>query len=224
MMAQRSNPGKSDWKLWTAVILLLAAFVAVQQWLSRTPTKYVRTEISQPLPGEKKPPEPKEASMTPGRVVELDTTRGRIDFVLFEDDCPVTSSRIVELVHDGCYTNAKFDRVIKNSLIQTAVCRKQVKPIGVEALKGLINTKGAVGMARQNDPNSGTSSFYVLLEPWRHLDFDYTVFGRLIRGMDVALKIKQGDSIKTARVRSLTPEDRKLFDKVLEIEVKRKTE
>jgi len=225
-MAQQSGRGKSEWKIWAGVILLLAAFVAVQQWLSATPTDYERKDIREAPPDNEKNrnKDLAEATMTPGRVIELETTKGRIDLVLFEKDCPTTTSRIAELVQAGCYNGTQFVRVVKNELIQTAPCKRQVRPIGLEVLKGLINAKGAVGMARGDDRNSGTSQFYILLEPMRHLDYDYTVFGRLITGMDVAFKISKGDTIKRALVRSLTPEDRRLFEKKLEIESKRKTE
>ncbi|MCX8053960.1 MAG: peptidylprolyl isomerase, partial [Armatimonadetes bacterium] len=151
-------------------------------------------------------------------------TKGRIAFVLFEQDCPITTSRIARLVREGCYNGVKFGRVVKERLIQTDACTKKVKPIGIEVLDGLINTKGAVGMARTSDPNGATSQFYILLEPMRHLDYEYTVFGRLIDGMDVAFRIEQGDLIKTARVRNLTANDKRRFQKVLEIEAERKTE
>ncbi len=223
-MGRQSSRGKTEWRLWAGVILLLAAFVAVQQWLSATPTEYQRTRLPLPKTEESRKRNLAEATMEPGRVVELDTTKGQISFVLFEDDCPTTTSRIAGLAKDGCYDGVAFARVVENTLIQTAPCKKNVRPIGLEVLKGLINAKGAVGMARASDPNSGTSQFYILLEPMRHLDYDYTVLGRLISGMDVAFRIGTADSIKRARVRDLTPDDKKLFEKALRIESERKTE
>ncbi len=218
------NSGKGEWKLWIALVVLLGGFVGAQYWLSATPTKYERVELPLPQTRDERIKKLPEATMTPGRVVELDTTRGRIDFVLFEKDCPVTTSRIVKLIQNKEYDGVRFTRVVPNGLIQTGPIKNQVPPIKLEVLRGLINTKGAVGMARTSDPNSATSQFYILLEPWRHLDYDYAVFGRLIRGMDVAFRIRQGDVIKRARIRALTPEDKKLFDRVLQIEAERATE
>ncbi len=97
-------------------------------------------------------------------------------------------------------------------------------PIPLEVLKGLINTKGAVGMEYLRDMNSATGSFYILIEPRRDLDYKYCVFGRLIKGMDVATRIVKDDIIKNARVRRFTSEDRKLFYKVLQIESERKVQ
>ncbi|MDH7602362.1 MAG: peptidylprolyl isomerase [Armatimonadota bacterium] len=223
-MKSRHNSGKSEWKLWVAFLVLLGGFIGAQYWLSATPTKYERVDLPLPQTRAERIKKLPEATMAPGRVVELDTTRGRIDFVLFEKDCPITTARIVELVQNKDYDGVKFTRVVPNALIQTGPVKNHVSPIKLEVLRGLVNTKGAVGMARASDPNSATSQFYILLEPWRHLDYDYAVFGRLIRGMDVAFRIRQGDVIKKAKLRALTPEDRKLFDRVLQIEAERATE
>jgi len=223
-MRNSRRSGKIEWKLWAALVVLLAGFIFVQKWLAATPTKYERVELPLPQTRAERIKKLPEASMIPGRVIELDTTRGRIDFVLFEKDCPVTTARIVQLVRKGYYDGVQFTRVVPNALIQTGPVKKQVPPIKLEVLRGLINTKGAVGMARTSDPNSATSQFYILLEPWRHLDYDYAVFGRLIRGIDVAFKIRQGDTIKTARIRDLTPQDKRLFERTLQIEAERATE
>jgi cyclophilin family peptidyl-prolyl cis-trans isomerase len=88
--------------------------------------------------------------------------------------------------------------------------------------RSLIHTKGTVGMARTSNVNSATSVFYILIEPLPHLDYEYTVFGRLIRGMDVATAIKKGDMIKSATVRLITDADKKEFAKVLKIESERR--
>jgi len=162
--------------------------------------------------------------MIPGKIVELHTVRGQIDFVLFEQDCPKTTARIADLASKHCYDGLRFTRVEKTGLIQVEPGKKLPPPMPCEILKGLENTKGAVGMARTSDPNSDTSIFYILIEPWHHLDYSYTVFGRVIRGMDVVKKIKKNDAITSTVVRALTPEDNKQFQKILQIEAERKTE
>lgn len=167
----------------------------------------------------------KPATMMPGRVVELSTSKGNISFVLFEKDCPKTTKRIIDLVNSGNYNEVSFTRVEKGRLIQTEKCNKKVSPMGCEICKGLTNAKGTVGMARVGDDyNSNTSEFYILIEPWPQIDYQYTVFGRLIKGMDIAMKINCGDVIKSAKVRPLTAQDKKDFNKVLTIEAERKTE
>ena len=207
-------------KLWLwgiAIVLLMAGFVGAQIWINQTPNKLERVELPQP-------PTYKKATLTPGRVVELHTSKGEIDFVLFEKDCPKTTKRIADLVQKGCYNGIKFPRV-ENWVIQTDACKETVKPMGIEVRDGLSHAKGAVGMARVgNDLNSNTSIFYILLDPQTSLDQLYTVFGRLINGMDVAMKLKKNDVIKSAIVRPLTKADKKKFYAILTIEAERKTE
>lgn len=210
-------------RTWLLVIALLGSLVAVSTWVSGPDNKPQLEELNQQLPPAAEGL--KTATKEPGRVVELNTTRGKIEFVLLEKDCPKTTERIAELVKDGSYNGVRFGRVVKDFVIQTDAAKRPVKPMGCEVLKGLTHSKGAVGMARKGrDYKSNTSEFYITLEPSPHLDQEYTVFGRVIVGMDVALKIKQGDLIRTAKIRSLTDADRKRFFEVLQIESERKTQ
>lgn len=208
--------------VWLVLACLVALFIYAQGMVTTTPTEREHVEVggAKPNSGE----DLKKARMTPGRVVELHTNRGEIDFVLFEKDCPKTSARIAELVSSGCYDGIRFTRVEKNGLIQVEQPPKPVPPITCELLDGLKNCKGAVGMARSNNPNSVTSVFYILTEPWRHLDYDYCVFGRVIRGIDVAMKIKLDDEIESARIRPLTDKDEKLFGRALQMEAEREVD
>lgn len=160
------------------------------------------------------------ATMEPGRVVELNTSRGLIAFTLFEKDCPITTSRIADLVMQGLYDGVKWPRV-EEWVIQTAEAKSPVPGIGLELAEGLRSAKGAVGMARTDDPNSNTSVFYILKEPQPALEGKYTTFGRLLYGMEAAMKIKTGDVIKSAKLRPLTDKDRKRLGEVLAIETER---
>lgn len=210
-------------KRWILLIVLIAAMVGSYNWLNETPSELKREEIKQ-KPTTEALNEFKRASLTPGRVVELQTSKGNIDFTLFEKDCPLTTKRIADLVTTGAYNGVKFPRV-ENWVIQTADAKKKVKPMGVEVMRGLTNAKGAVGMARVgNDLNSNTSVFYILLDPQPGLDMQYTIFGRVIRGMDIAMKIRKGDVIRKATIRPLTPKDQKDFMNVLKIESERRTQ
>lgn len=208
---------------WLLLICLAILVHFSYKWLSATPTERQRVTLEPPVPS-KPTRNLKTATMTPGRVVELHTNKGRIDFVLFEKDCPKTCNRVVSLVKKGYYDGLRFTRVEKNSLIQVGERESNMPKIPLEVLSGLTNTKGAVGMAHSQDPNSAIGSFYILIEPRRDMDYEYCVFGRLIRGMDVVTRIAKNDVIKSARVRSFTPEDQKLFYKVLQIESERKVQ
>lgn len=205
------------------LVVLLAGFVGIAHRINGTNTKLQREEVKQKAPGTREG-WPK-ATMKPGRVVCLKTSKGEIDFVLFEKDCPFTTARIAQLVEAGDYNKIAFSRVEKDQLIQVAQPKRNCSGLEREICEGLFNTKGAVAMAQlANAPLSGSSVFYILMEPWRHLDYDYTVFGRLTRGMDVAMKIKRGDVIEKATLRPFTSADKKRLGEVLRIESERNTQ
>jgi len=176
-----------------------------------------REELKQQLPSSASIPA-KKATLNPGRVVQLHTSKGLIEFVLFEQDCPKTTKRIADLVSKKAYDGVKFGRVEKDDLIQTDEAKVKVKPMGCELVRGMTHAKGSVGMARGESHQSNTSQFYILLKPHLALDLEYTNFGRLINGMDVAMKIEVGDVIRRAALRELTEGDKKRFFEILRIE------
>jgi cyclophilin family peptidyl-prolyl cis-trans isomerase len=94
--------------------------------------------------------------------------------------------------------------------------------MGIEAREGLDNVKGSVGMARKgNDYNSNTSIFYILTESAPTLNGEYTVFGRVVKGMEAVVKMKKGDKIVSAKIRPLEDADRKDFHRALETDAKK---
>jgi len=119
------------------------------------------------------------------RVCVLQTNYGTMIFKFYTEDAPNTCAQIQQLVEEGFYNGKEFYRVVKGHVIQTGG--------GGEKIKAEFNDnkhiKGTVGLARDNDPDSGDSSFYICLAPRPHLDGKYTVFGQLIQGMEVLEKI-----------------------------------
>lgn len=214
-------------KLWGSLAVLLVAFVCMSWWLSDHQNLPERVDVSAQqlklLSKSQAAPKAKQATKEPGRVVVLNTNRGTIEFVLYEKDCPKTTARIAELVNGGFYSGVKFP-LVENSMIQTQPAKKQVPAMGGEIVSGLTHAKGTVGMARSSDTNSNTSVFYITLEPAYQLDLQNTIFGRVIKGMDVAMSIKPGDVIRTATLRSLTRDDKERFDDALKIESERRTQ
>lgn len=216
-------------KLWGVLAILLLALGGVSLIMhgeARPPEREVLKPPKEIMQGASQQPSGsnlKTATKNPGRVVVLNTTRGTIEFVLYEQDCPKTTARIAKLVQEGAYNGVKFPRV-EDWVIQTDQAKKKVPPMGLEVLKDMTHAKGSVGMARPADPNMNTNVFYITLEPAPHLDLLYTNFGRVIKGMDVAMKIRKGDVIKTATVRPLTASDKKLFFQALQIEAERRTQ
>lgn len=130
-------------------------------------------------------------------VVLIETTRGKIRYKFYSKDAPKTVERIAELIQQKFYDGLTFHRVVKGFVVQGG------DPSGTgsggtgKKLVGEFNSRkhiaGAVAMARAQDKNSADCQFYITLGTHPHLDNEYTIFGQVIEGMDVAQQIQQGD-------------------------------
>jgi len=132
--------------------------------------------------------------------VALETNKGKIVIELYPDKAPKSVENFLKYVKDGHYSNTVFHRVIAGFMIQgggfdTAMKQKATRPpIANEADNGLTNDRGTVAMARTNDPNSASAQFFVNVVDNAFLNhksktpqgWGYTVFGKVVEGMDVA--------------------------------------
>jgi len=139
--------------------------------------------------------------------VELDTTAGKIRIELFPDAAPKTVENFLAYVKAKQYDGTQFHRVIKGFMIQGGgyaadfsqkPTRPPVKNEAEQSSKaGLLNVPGTVSMARTSDPDSATSQFFINVNDNKFLNFKeatpagygYTVFGKVVAGMDVVNKI-----------------------------------
>ncbi len=131
------------------------------------------------------------------KMVKLQTSKGDIVIELDQTAAPVTVDNFLKYVEQGFYNGTVFHRVIPNFMIQaggfTADMRqkKTREPIAGEAANGLKNNRGTIAMARTSNPDSATSQFFINLVNNSYLDYvegrnpGYTVFGRVVEGMDV---------------------------------------
>jgi cyclophilin family peptidyl-prolyl cis-trans isomerase len=150
-----------------------------------------------------------------GPVIVLDTIKGNIELETYPEEAPKTVAQIVGLVKRNFYNGLRFHRA-EFSLIQVGdpTTRNMAmrdwwgrassgKPIGVsEITKKRRNVRGAVAMAYPGtDAKGADSQFYILTKP--HPDFDgkYTVFGKVIKGMEVVDKIQVADILRRAFVK-----------------------
>jgi cyclophilin family peptidyl-prolyl cis-trans isomerase len=122
-------------------------------------------------------------------VCVLQTNLGTMVFKFFEKDAPNTSKYFQKLVKEGFYNGKSFYRVVKGHVIQAGDQGESGKPTIKAEFNKNPHIVGAVGLARGEDPNSGSTEFYICLTPRPHLDGKYTVFGQLIEGFDVLEKI-----------------------------------
>ena len=137
-------------------------------------------------------------------VVRMTTSLGTIDIELDAKHAPVTVANFLKYANEGFYNGTIFHRVIRGFMIQGGgfvppLQRKPTHdPIKNEADNGLKNTAGTIAMARTSDPHSATSQFFINTVDNGFLDhkdksgpgWGYTVFGKVIKGMDVVQKIE----------------------------------
>ena len=135
---------------------------------------------------------------------------GDVKIELFEDVAPNHVKRIKELAEAGNYDNVVFHRVIDGFMAQTGDVKFGKSdsndfdlgkagmggsdlPDLKEEFSSLPHDRGTLSMARSSDPNSANSQFFICFKPASFLDRQYTVFGKVIEGMENVDKIKRGD-------------------------------
>ncbi len=136
----------------------------------------------------------------------IETDRGNIELVLFDREAPDTVKNFEKLASSGFYNGLKFHRVIPGFMAQGG-CPKgdgtggPGYTIKCECYRpdARRHAKGALSMAHAGK-DTGGSQFFITHAPQPHLDGKHTVFGQVEKGMDVVLKIKQGDRMKKVKV------------------------
>ena len=134
------------------------------------------------------------------RIATIITEKGTIKFELYEKEAPITTKNFIELAQKRFYDGLTFHRVVPGFVIQGGDPEGDGtggsgRTISLEINSSLTHKKGAVAMARSNDPNSASSQFYICLEDAKDLDNNYAIFGQVTQGQDVVEKITKGDKM-----------------------------
>jgi cyclophilin family peptidyl-prolyl cis-trans isomerase len=131
--------------------------------------------------------------------VEMKTSAGDIVVELYPEKAPATVENFLAYAKDGFYTGTIFHRVIDGFMIQGGGFTEQYtqkstrSPVQNEAANGLKNRTGTLAMARTQQPHSATAQFFINVSDNDFLDhtaptlrgYGYTVFGKVVKGMDV---------------------------------------
>jgi peptidyl-prolyl cis-trans isomerase B (cyclophilin B) len=138
---------------------------------------------------------------------------GEIRLEFFPDDAPRTVASFAKLAGEGFYDGTFFHRVEPGFVVQGGDPQSRTLTPGDRRLgtggpgfklKAEFNkqphVRGALAMARAQDPDSAGSQFYITLAPARQLDGQYTVFGKVVSGMEVVDGIKIGDKIASIKI------------------------
>jgi cyclophilin family peptidyl-prolyl cis-trans isomerase len=137
----------------------------------------------------------------PENTLIIETTKGRVVIELRPDLAPGHVERIKTLARQGFYDGVPFHRVIEGFMAQTG------DPTGTGSggsdlpdLKAEFNAephvRGTVSMARTNAPNSANSQFFICFDDSTFLDNKYTVWGKVVEGMDNVDQIKRGEPVR----------------------------
>ena len=137
-------------------------------------------------------------------ILYLDLPAGRVVIGMRPDLAPKHVARIKELVRQGYYDGLTFHRVIEDFMAQGG------DPLGTGAggsgikIPGEFSSenfeRGVVGMARSRDIDSADSQFYIMLGNGRWLDGKYTVWGRVMEGMEFVDALKKGDTNSNGKI------------------------
>ena len=143
-------------------------------------------------------------------VMILKLKDGDVEIKLFPEAAPNHVERIKKLANNGSYDNVVFHRVIDGFMAQTGDVQfgnssssnfdlnragtggSNLPDLNAE-FNDIPHEKGTLSMARSSDPNSANSQFFICLDNAPHLDRNYTVFGKVIKGMEFVENIKRGN-------------------------------
>ena len=137
----------------------------------------------------------------PENTLVLETTKGRVVIELRPDLAPNHVERIKTLARQGFYDGVPFHRVIEGFMAQSG------DPTGTGSggsklpdLKSEFNAephvRGICSMARTNNPHSANSQFFICFDEARFLDKQYTVWGKVVEGMENVDQIKRGEPVR----------------------------
>ena len=149
-------------------------------------------------------------SISQENIMILKLKDGDVKIELFEDVAPNHVKRIKELADNSKYDNVVFHRVIDGFMAQTGDVKFgnssssdfDLKRAGMggsdlpdlkQEFSSIPHDRGTLSMARSSDPNSANSQFFICFKPAPFLDRQYTVFGKVLEGMEFVDKIKRGD-------------------------------
>ena len=156
-------------------------------------------------------------SIAEENIMILKLKDGDVKIELFADVAPNHVKRIKELADSGKYDNVVFHRVIDGFMAQTGDVKfgnSETKEFDLrragmggsdlpdleQEFNSLPHDRGTLSMARSSDPNSANSQFFICFKPAPFLDRQYTVFGRVLDGMEFVDKIKRGDESNNGAV------------------------
>ena len=200
-------PAKIDKLKFVGHFVLAAFCLAVSAGLTsaQNPTpstdtlKKANTRPADPKPAQTDPFDGASVEKMTGQCVTLDTESGLIVIEMLPKAAPETARSFLNLAATGALDTTTFSRVVRDFVIQGGNLSTSEK-WNLDLAKRMIHhlpdepgdvrhVRGIVSMARSEEPNSATTHFFILVGDGPHLDGKFSAFGRVIRGIEVALAI-----------------------------------
>ena len=129
---------------------------------------------------------------------------GEIRLEFFPEDAPKTVENFVTLAKKGFYNGLNFHRVVPDFVVQGGCPKGDGTGGPGHTVKAEFNkqkhVRGTLAMARSQHPDSAGSQFYICYGNTPHLDGQYTVFGKVVSGMELVDRIKQGDKMTSVTI------------------------
>ena len=133
-----------------------------------------------------------------GNMLQLELKDGTVIIEMFPQLAPKHVARIKELAGEGYYDGKTWHRVIDGFMAQAGSATGDGRGGSGQKIPAEFSeekhVRGIASMARTSDPNSADAQFFIMLDDAPHLDGKYTVWGRVVSGMEFVEKIKKGDS------------------------------
>ncbi|MGD9925381.1 MAG: peptidylprolyl isomerase [Pseudorhodoplanes sp.] len=137
----------------------------------------------------------------PENTLIIDTTKGKVVVAMRPDLAPKHVERIKQLAREGFYDGIVFHRVIDGFMAQTGCPRgtgtggSKYSNLPAE-FSAEPHVRGVCSMARAQNPDSANSQFFICFDDARFLDKQYTVWGKVVEGMENVDKIKRGEPVQ----------------------------
>ena len=200
--SQRSNHSRAiRIALAGFMISTLAASISVAQ--NPTPStdtlKKANTRPADPKPAQTDPFDGASVEKMTGQCVTLDTESGLIVIEMLPKAAPETARSFLNLAAGGALDTTTFSRVVRDFVIQggnlstsekwnSDLAKRMARHLPDEP-SAVRHERGIVSMARSDEPNSATTHFFILVGDGPHLDGKFSAFGRVVRGIEVAVAI-----------------------------------
>lgn len=196
-----------------AVIGVIVGFNSMMNTNEKTKIKHEEVEDGHDHGGG---PKILDATLQMGKVCIVETEKGSFDIVLLQKDIRNATGMFLKTAKKKGYNDLAFSEV-KDWMIKSDLPKIDFEPIENEQAYGLSTCRGAVCLSKGNKSFKNVPSFFVIKECSPSVGEGFTVFGYVVKGMDVVDKIKENDKIKSISYRKATKDDEKALIDTIKI-------